>query len=98
MRRMLTEFLRNIRGQTLKNLIDIRSNSTSSEHELVLDPSTRIVTCHLSHFKERIHQLEKEFAAEFNKLYEQRRKIVTGEYEPTDEESKLPIIHTADEE
>ncbi|VDM61997.1 unnamed protein product [Angiostrongylus costaricensis] len=49
-------------------------------------------------FYERVHQLEKEFEPEFNKLYEQvayfkRRKIVAGEYEPTDEESNLPIIH-----
>lgn len=44
-------------------------------------------------FYDRVHQLEKEFEPEFNKLYEQRRKIVAGEYEPTDEESKLPIIH-----
>ncbi|KHJ77492.1 hypothetical protein OESDEN_22888, partial [Oesophagostomum dentatum] len=42
-------------------------------------------------FYERVHQLEKEFENEFNKLYEQRRKIVAGEYEPNDEESKLPI-------
>ncbi|VDM69199.1 unnamed protein product [Strongylus vulgaris] len=44
-------------------------------------------------FYERVHQLEKEFEAEFNKLYEQRRKIVAGEYEPNDDEAKLPIIH-----
>ncbi|KAE9414598.1 hypothetical protein Angca_007698 [Angiostrongylus cantonensis] len=44
-------------------------------------------------FYERVHQLEKEFEPEFNKLYEQRRKIVAGEYEPNDEESNLPIIH-----
>ncbi|KAL6740807.1 hypothetical protein Aduo_014126 [Ancylostoma duodenale] len=48
-------------------------------------------------FYERVHQLEKEFEAEFNKLYEQRRKIVAGEYEPNDEESKLPIIHGLEE-
>ncbi|VDL81910.1 unnamed protein product, partial [Nippostrongylus brasiliensis] len=49
-------------------------------------------------FYERVHQLEKEFETEFNKLYEQRRKIVAGEYEPTDDESKLPIIHGLEEE
>nr|CDJ98218.1 Nucleosome assembly protein (NAP) domain containing protein [Haemonchus contortus] len=49
-------------------------------------------------FYDRVHQLEKEFEAEFNKLYEQRRKIVAGEYEPTDEESKLPIIHGLEED
>ncbi|EYC32878.1 hypothetical protein Y032_0002g1142 [Ancylostoma ceylanicum] len=48
-------------------------------------------------FYERVHQLEKEFEAEFNKLYEQRRKVVAGEYEPNDEESKLPIIHGLEE-
>lgn len=49
-------------------------------------------------FYERVHQLEREFENEFNKLYEQRRKIVSGEYEPTDEESKLPIIHGLEED
>uniref|UniRef100_A0A1I7WXG4 Nucleosome assembly protein 1-like 1 n=1 Tax=Heterorhabditis bacteriophora TaxID=37862 RepID=A0A1I7WXG4_HETBA len=43
-------------------------------------------------FYERVHQLEKEFELEFNKLYEQ------VQYEPTDEESNLPIIHGIDEE
>ncbi|KJH48894.1 nucleosome assembly protein [Dictyocaulus viviparus] len=49
-------------------------------------------------FYERVHQLEKEFETEFDKLYEQRKKIVAGEYEPTDEESNLPIIHGLREE
>ncbi|KAL6740185.1 hypothetical protein Aduo_013566 [Ancylostoma duodenale] len=48
-------------------------------------------------FYELVHQLEKEFEAEFNKHYEQRRKIVAVEHEPNDEESKLPIIHGLEE-
>lgn len=44
-------------------------------------------------FYERVHQLEKEFEQDFNKLYEQRRKIIAGEYEPSEQESNFPIIH-----
>lgn len=49
-------------------------------------------------FYERVHQLEKEFEGEFNKVFEQRKAIVEGSYEPTDAESDIPIIHGATEE
>jgi len=51
-----------------------------------------------SEFYERVHQLEKEFEIKFNKLYEERRKVVLGEKEPTDEEANVPLIHGATEE
>lgn len=44
-------------------------------------------------FYERVHQLEKEFEGKFNQFYEQRRKIISGEHEPTAEESDIAIIH-----
>ncbi|GMT24502.1 hypothetical protein PFISCL1PPCAC_15799, partial [Pristionchus fissidentatus] len=49
-------------------------------------------------FYSKVHELEKQFEAEFNAVNEERRKIVSGEYEPTAEESKLPLIHGATEE
>lgn len=49
-------------------------------------------------FYERVHQLEKEFAPMFDALHAKRTKIVTGEVEPTDEESNYPLIHGLTEE
>ncbi|CAJ0931060.1 unnamed protein product, partial [Mesorhabditis belari] len=48
-----------------------------------------------SEFYQRVHQLEKEFESKFNKLYDLRRKVVTGEKEPTDEEANIPLLHDA---
>uniref|UniRef100_A0A914RHX9 Uncharacterized protein n=1 Tax=Parascaris equorum TaxID=6256 RepID=A0A914RHX9_PAREQ len=44
-------------------------------------------------FYERVHQLEREFAPVFDALHAKRKAIVTGEYEPTDEECNYPIIN-----
>lgn len=38
-------------------------------------------------FYERVHALECEFAERFKPLFEKRKNIVNGQYEPTDEES-----------
>ncbi|KAM3726863.1 Nucleosome assembly protein 1-like [Dirofilaria immitis] len=46
-----------------------------------------------AHFYERVHQLEVEFAPMFNALHDKRKAIVTGKYEPTDEEADFPILH-----
>ncbi|GMS97007.1 hypothetical protein PENTCL1PPCAC_19182, partial [Pristionchus entomophagus] len=49
-------------------------------------------------FYAKVHELEKQFEAEFGTVNEQRRKIVAGEYEPTAEEANRPLIHGATEE
>ncbi|GMR49769.1 hypothetical protein PMAYCL1PPCAC_19964, partial [Pristionchus mayeri] len=49
-------------------------------------------------FYAKVHELEKQFEAEFGAVNEERRKIVAGEYEPTAEESTRALIHGATEE
>ncbi|MFH4979758.1 hypothetical protein AB6A40_006467 [Gnathostoma spinigerum] len=44
-------------------------------------------------FYERVHQLEKEFAPQFDALQAKRKMIVTGEKEPTDAEADAALIH-----
>lgn len=39
-------------------------------------------------FYEELHELECKFAKFYEPLYEKRKQIITGEYEPTDEEGK----------
>ena len=51
-----------------------------------------------SEFYAKVHELEKQFEAKFNKVFEERRKIVSGEYEPKPEEATLPIFHGASED
>ncbi|CAI4224371.1 unnamed protein product [Auanema sp. JU1783] len=51
-----------------------------------------------SKFYEKVHNLEKEFEADFAKIYKERRDIVTGEHEPTEEEANFPLLHGMDEE
>ncbi|KAL3981750.1 Nucleosome assembly protein (NAP) family protein [Acanthocheilonema viteae] len=46
-----------------------------------------------AHFYERVHQLEVEFAPMFTALHDKRKAIVTGNYEPTDDEANFPILH-----
>ncbi|KAK6109957.1 Nucleosome assembly protein (NAP) family protein [Brugia pahangi] len=46
-----------------------------------------------AHFYERVHQLEVEFAPMFNALHVKRKAIITGTYEPTDDETNYPILH-----
>ncbi|VDK86061.1 unnamed protein product [Litomosoides sigmodontis] len=46
-----------------------------------------------TNFYERVHQLEVEFAPKFNALHDKRKEIVTGKYEPTDDEADFPILH-----
>ncbi len=41
-------------------------------------------------FYEELHQLECKYSQMFEPLYDQRLKIVNGEYEPTSEEMKWP--------
>uniref|UniRef100_A0A8R1Y2Q7 Nucleosome assembly protein n=2 Tax=Onchocerca TaxID=6281 RepID=A0A8R1Y2Q7_ONCVO len=45
-----------------------------------------------AHFYERVHQLEVEFAPMFSALHNKRKAIVTGNYEPTDDEADFPIL------
>lgn len=49
-------------------------------------------------FYKKVHELEKQFEAEFGAVNEARRKIVAGEYEPTAEEATRPLIHGSTEE
>jgi hypothetical protein len=46
-----------------------------------------------SEFYSRVHALEKEFEPIFDKIFEKRKNIVSGEHEPTDEEAKIDLIH-----
>ncbi|MFH4977546.1 hypothetical protein AB6A40_004255 [Gnathostoma spinigerum] len=43
-------------------------------------------------FDRQVHLLEKEFATKFAGLREARRRIITGEYEPTDDDADLSSI------
>lgn len=47
-------------------------------------------------FYEELHLLECKYAKIYEELYESRKKIVNGEYEPTDEEAKF-ALDAADE-
>uniref|UniRef100_A0A0N5AFK3 Nucleosome assembly protein 1-like 1 n=1 Tax=Syphacia muris TaxID=451379 RepID=A0A0N5AFK3_9BILA len=49
-------------------------------------------------FYEKVHELEIMFAPKFEKLHLDRKGIVTGEHEPTDEEADCPILHNLTEE
>lgn len=48
-------------------------------------------------FFEELHELECKYASTYEPFYEKRRKIVTGEYEPTDEEGKWTLGDDLDE-
>ncbi|CAD6192726.1 unnamed protein product [Caenorhabditis auriculariae] len=48
-------------------------------------------------FYSRVHALEREFEVKFAPHYEERRKIVNGERDPTEEEGNYPLLHGADE-
>jgi len=45
-----------------------------------------------SEFYRKVHDLECDYAEKFLPLTEKRKKIVTGSYEPTDDECKVPIV------
>lgn len=49
-------------------------------------------------FYKRVHDLEREFEKQFDALFLERKKIVNGEHEPSDEEAKQPLIHGLAEE
>lgn len=49
-------------------------------------------------FKEEVLELERKYLEKFRPLYNKRKTIVTGEYEPTEEESKRETPELFDEE
>jgi nucleosome assembly protein 1-like 1 len=51
-----------------------------------------------SKFYEELHLLECKYAAQYDPLYEQRSKIINGEYEPTEDESKWELDEEDEEE
>jgi len=49
-------------------------------------------------FYAKVHNLEKEFEQKFSKIFDERRKLVVGDREPTADETKTALIHGASEE
>uniref|UniRef100_A0A914EMV3 Uncharacterized protein n=1 Tax=Acrobeloides nanus TaxID=290746 RepID=A0A914EMV3_9BILA len=51
-----------------------------------------------SEFYEKVHLLEKEFQSLFDEINNRRAAVVTGEYEPAENECDVPLIHGASED
>lgn len=51
-----------------------------------------------SKFYERVHLLEKEFQPLFDEINKRRAAIISGQYEPTESECNVPLIHGASAE
>ena len=51
-----------------------------------------------SKFYDELHELECKYAKLYEPFYEKRKKIVTGEYEPTETEGKWTLDELEDEE
>ena len=51
-----------------------------------------------SKFYDELHELECKYAKLYEPFYEKRKKIVTGEYEPTETEGKWALDELEDED